>query len=178
MGKLKKEIFQVIDFFVAENKNIDTKQFIGNLQKLINQLTLFINKNYDINITEDTVVINTDGSSRGNPGEAKIGIVIKNSSGNVLLKEQKEIGVYTNNQSEYHAAIESLRISLVKKFKKVVLFSDSEVMIKQINNEYKVNNPQLKKLYNEIKTLEKQFEFIKFIHIKREKNKEADRLSR
>ena len=178
MGKLKEEVFNLIQNFITENKNIDKNIFLENLQKLNNSLTIFLNQNLNIPITEEMVIINTDGSSRGNPGEAGIGIQIKDHLNNIILKKSKDIGIRTNNQAEYIAIIEALKISLDKSFKKVILYSDSEVVIKQINNQYKIKNAELKKLYNEIKELENQFEYIKFIHVKRERNKGADILSR
>ncbi len=177
MGKLKEEVFNSIQSFITNNKNKDNKVFISNLQRLVNSLFILLNKNLDIPVTEDMVIINTDGSSQGNPGKARIGIQIKDYLNNIILKESQDIGIRTNNQAEYMAVIEALKIALNKKFKKAVLYSDSEVIIKQINNLYKIKNPELKKLYLKAKELEKQFTFIKFIHIKRDKNKEADILS-
>lgn len=179
MGKLKEEVFSIIQNFITNNKNKDEKVFISNLQKLINSLSLLKNKNLAFGpITEDMVIINTDGSSQGNPGKARIGIQIKDHLNNILLKEAKDIGIRTNNQAEYIAVIEALKIALNKEYKKAILYSDSEVIINQINNVYKTKNPKLKELYFQVKELEKKFVFIKFIHIKRDKNKEADILSR
>ncbi|MBU1075906.1 MAG: ribonuclease HI family protein, partial [Spirochaetes bacterium] len=169
---------QVINSFITENKNVDLKLFTLNLQHLNDKLSFFLNKNNDNDITPDTVLINTDGSSKGNPGYAKIGIIIKGASGKVLLKEQKEIGIKTNNQAEYIAVIEALKIALEKKYERILLFSDSELIINQINNSYKIKNDILRDLYNNVKILEKRFKFIKFNHISREFNKEADLLSR
>jgi len=178
MGKLSNEVFNLIKNFITKNKNKEQKLFILNLQNLIKSLTIILNKNLDIPITEDTVIINTDGSSQGNPGKARIGIQIKNHLNKILLKKSKNIGMKTNNQAEYIAIIEALKIAVDKKYQKVILYSDSEVIIKQINNIYKVKNLELRKLYNYVKELESYFESIKFIHIKREKNKTADILSK
>ena len=145
MGKLKQEVFTLIQNFITENKNKKDKVLITNLQKLINSLTLLLNQNLDIPITEDMVIIHTDGSSQGNPGKAGIGIQIKDHLNNIILKESRDIGIRTNNQAEYIGVIEALKIAQNKKFKKVILYSDSEVIIKQINNEYKIKNPELKK---------------------------------
>lgn len=178
MGKLKEDVFNLIKNFSAENKNKDRKVFIHNLQELINTLTLILNKNFDIPITKDMIIIHTDASSMGNPGKSGIGILIKDHLNNIILKESRDIGIRTNNQAEYIAIAEALKISLEKKFKQVILYSDSEVVIKQINGIYRVKDAALKMLYEEIKSLESRFDTIKFIHIRREKNKEADILSR
>ena len=178
MGKLKENVLSLIKNFISSNKNKDNGIFTGNLQELINSLTIILNQNSNISITEDMVIIHTDGSSAGNPGKARIGILIKDHLNNIILKKSKDIGIKTNNQSEYSAVIEALKISRGKKFKKIILYSDSQVVINQINNLYKIKNPELKKLYYKVKELEKYFKHIKFIHISRKKNKIADVLSR
>lgn len=176
MGRIEKEVLKFIDLFISENKKSE-RNFKINLQKLIEKLSLLLNQLQDSDISEDTILINTDGSSKGNPGPARIGIIMKNTHNNVILKEQKDIGISTNNQAEYAAVIEALKICIDKGYKKIILRSDSEVIINQINNKFKVNNTLLKELYTKVKELEDKFDSIKFVHVKREDNKEADLLS-
>ncbi len=178
MGIIKDKVNKEIKTFIADNNNSNEKAFAANLSGLIKKLNFFLNQEIDNTITEDTIIIHTDGSSKGNPGEAKIGVIIKDASGQILHKIQKEIGISTNNQSEYTAVIEALRFALDKGYKKIILRSDSELIINQINNVYKISNTVLNTLYKEVKELEKRLDFIKFIHVRREFNKEADLLSR
>lgn len=178
MGQLKEEALNLLLSFISTNQKVENKVFFSRLQELVKDLTILQNQNSDHIISEGTIIVNTDGSSRGNPGKAGIGIQIKDHLNNIILRDSRKIGIKTNNQAEYTAVIEALKICREKGYKKVLLYSDSELIIKQINNEYRIKNPELKILNREVKELEKGFESIKFIHVKREKNKEADRLSR
>ncbi len=119
----------------------------------------------------------TDGASKGNPGDAGIGFVIKKD--NFPIEEvSKYIGKTTNNVAEYTAFIEGLKRLQKLGIDEVCVFSDSELMVKQVNGIYSVKNEQLKKLYLEAKNLIKNFKKFKLTHIPREKNTEADRLSK
>lgn len=119
----------------------------------------------------------TDGGSRGNPGSAAVGVLICDDKGQELHRHSKYIGRATNNIAEYSAVIEAL--NLLKKYDpRVVLFKlDSELVVRQLNGEYKVKDPVLKKLYFDIKSLLEDLnaECI-FTHIRREQNKIADEL--
>ncbi len=127
----------------------------------------------------------TDGAARGNPGQGGIGVVLKDESGNVLAEGKKYLGKVTNNVAEYSALIECLRrvnalIGEANGFScsKLVLHSDSELMVRQLNGEYKVKDRTLKKLFDQVQEIlrSSQFEF-SIKHVAREKNKEADRLA-
>lgn len=119
----------------------------------------------------------TDGGSRGNPGSAAVGVLICDDKGQELQRHSKYIGRATNNIAEYSAVIEAL--NLLKKYDpRIVLFKlDSELVVRQLNGEYKVKDPVLKKLYFDIKSLLEDLnaECI-FTHIRREQNKIADEL--
>jgi len=131
------------------------------------------------------IEIFTDGGSRGNPGPAAIGVVIKEKSGKKIYNIGRYIGISTNNDAEYKALLEGLSY-LVEHFKvksaekkmglNVSCFLDSELVVKQMNGEYKVKNPNIKTLWKKIKELERRFSSIEYVHIPREKNSEADYL--
>lgn len=126
------------------------------------------------------VIIYTDGGAKGNPGPASIGVVIEYNNEKKEYSEQ--IGEATNNIAEYKAlvfALKKTRQLLGKKTSKEVdikAYSDSELMVKQLNGEYKIKNIELKDLFIEIWNLKQDFKEVEFEHIKREKNSAADRL--
>jgi len=129
----------------------------------------------------EKVIIHTDGGSRGNPGEAAIGVVIES-----VLTGKKEYGEYlghaTNNQAEYQAVIFALKKmkQLVgsDKCKDVVVefYVDSELLEKQMNGEYKIKDEDIKDYFLEIWNLKIDFKEVSFKHILRDKNKAADKL--
>jgi len=118
----------------------------------------------------------TDGGARGNPGPAAAGVVLKNSSGKII----KELGLYlgetTNNQAEYKALVLGLRTAIEQGVTKISCFLDSELVVRQLNGEYKVKNVGLKPLKTEVNALEKSFQEVTYHHVKRDKNKKADHL--
>ena len=123
------------------------------------------------------LIINTDGGARGNPGPAGIGFVIKDPNNKILVEKGQYIGEKTNNEAEYLALIEGLKeVSKMNTIEEVKVIADSELMIKQLNGEYKVKQEHLKILFNEIKKLEQSIGKIVYTHVKREFNKEADKL--
>ncbi|MEM4576323.1 MAG: ribonuclease HI family protein [Candidatus Nezhaarchaeales archaeon] len=120
-----------------------------------------------------------DGSSRGNPGPAGIGIVVTDQAGKVLLEHYEFLGLnFTNNQAEYMALMRALEICHSLSLKGILhIFSDSELLIKQITGLYKVRSQNLKKLFREIKQKEKLFSKVYYHHIDRELNRRADELA-
>ncbi len=123
----------------------------------------------------------TDGGSRGNPGPAACGAVIKNEIGEILLQSSKYIGKATNNQAEYRALILALEklLELYKKERKNIdlqCYLDSELVVKQLKKEYRMKNEGLKPLFYQVCDLILNFHSVKFIHIPREENKLADKL--
>lgn len=117
----------------------------------------------------------TDGGARGNPGPASIGAVIKDGE-KMLRSYSKFIGNATNNEAEYQALI--LALQKVKEFKpkQVRCFLDSELLVKQLNHKYKIKEENMALLFIKVWNLTLDFERVEFIHIPREKNKEADKL--
>ncbi|MDP2648270.1 MAG: ribonuclease HI family protein [Candidatus Yanofskybacteria bacterium] len=126
-------------------------------------------------------IIFTDGGARGNPGPAAIGVVIKGDD--IGKKEYGEyIGIATNNIAEYKAVLFALRklkqLAGTEKVGQntVQVYSDSELLVRQMNGEYKVKEKELQDIFMELWNLRMDFGKIKFDHVAREKNKEADRM--
>lgn len=127
------------------------------------------------------IVIHTDGGSRGNPGPAGIGAVIRED--NVLLAEVSSyIGEQTNNFAEYEALIKALEVTQEKVGERlaqtdVEVRMDSELIVKQMKGEYKVKDPTLKEKNARVHALlEQSFPRVQFVHVPREENAEADAL--
>jgi len=128
------------------------------------------------------VTICTDGGSRGNPGPSAIGVVFYNEKGEAFKKYSEYIGETTNNDAEYQAvifAIKKFKLLFGKKIAEgaeVQIKSDSELLVRQLNGQYKIENQKIGELFLEIWNLKIDFKKIKFSLISRKKNKEADRL--
>lgn len=123
------------------------------------------------------VIIHSDGGARGNPGPAGIGATIYSADNKKLADISKYLGITTNNQAEYRALIAALEKAQELKVKEVKCFLDSELVVKQLNHEYKIKNVDLAPLFLKVYNLSLKFSKISFIHIRRELNKEADRLA-
>ena len=122
----------------------------------------------------------TDGGARGNPGPSAIGVVIKNVKGETLKEYGEYLGETTNNEAEYKAAtfalkkIKSLWGKEKAKKTEVQIFADSELLVKQLNGQYKIENPNIQKFFLELWNLKIDFKKVSFTAVPREKNKEAD----
>jgi len=123
------------------------------------------------------VKIFSDGGARGNPGPAGIGAVIYDEDNKILAQISEYLGVTTNNQAEYRALVAALKKAKELGAQKVECYLDSELVVKQLNREYKVKNKDLAPLFLEIHNLSLSFKNITFSHVRREYNKEADRLA-
>jgi len=118
----------------------------------------------------------TDGASKGNPGDAAIGYTIEKDG--ILLEEYCEyIGEATNNVAEYRAFIAVLGRMKELCTDHVVIKSDSELAVRQINGSYKVKNPGLKPLYNEVMKRLRAFDSYRVMHVPRNENSKADHLA-
>lgn len=126
---------------------------------------------------EKKIIIYSDGGARGNPGPAGIGAVIYNQEREVLVKISEYLGTTTNNQAEYRALIQALKKAQELGAQEVECFLDSELIVCQLNREYKVKNKDLALLFLEVYNLSLGFKKITFTHIPRERNKEADKLA-
>lgn len=122
------------------------------------------------------IKIYTDGGARGNPGVAGYGVVAYDWNGKKLFSEGKSLGIKTNNEAEYMGLIAALNWAINSGNKEIELYSDSQLLVRQMRGEYKVKAANLKKLWLVAKTLAQSLE-IKFIDIRRELNIEADRLA-
>jgi len=123
----------------------------------------------------DIWTIYTDGGSRGNPGPAAYAYVIKRP-GLSDIEENGFLGETTNNIAEYTGLVKALEHAKELGGKKLLVQSDSELMVKQLNGQYKVKNEGLRPLYLQAVALRKHFESVTIKHIYREQNTQADRL--
>jgi len=127
-------------------------------------------------------IIYCDGGSRGNPGPASIGLIFTDEKGKVIKEYAEKIGRATNNEAEYESVIFALqKAKLLFGGKKAKLMEleirmDSEFVIKQLNGKYKILDRKIEQLFLKTWNLKIDFGEVKFIHIPREKNWEADRL--
>lgn len=123
------------------------------------------------------LTIYTDGGSRGNPGPAGFGVIIYDEHNKVVAEISEFIGVTTNNQAEYKAILAGIKKAVALGATEAQFYMDSELAVKQLNREYKVKNKDIAPLFLAIYNLTLEFKKITFTHIRREKNKEADRLA-
>ena len=120
-----------------------------------------------------------DGSSMGNPGEAGYGIVLKNEKGETLEALGKYIGIATNNIAEYSGLLNCLELLRKYQGKRIKVYSDSLLMVNQLNGYYKVKNDRLKVMFIKIQDiLKKENIDLKIVHITRDQNHDADKLAR
>ena len=122
----------------------------------------------------DAAKLYTDGGSRGNPGPSAGAFLICKMDGNVVEKSGFYIGIATNNQAEYQALLKGLNRSQTLGVRKLNVFMDSELIVKQLNGVYKIKNKDLEPLYRQVKNLAAGFDETSFTHVPRALNKEAD----
>lgn len=122
------------------------------------------------------LIINTDGGARGNPGPAGVGVVFSDLKGDKVAAYKEYIGNATNNVSEYRALILALEKAKDFSCEEIECRLDSELVVKQLKGEYRVRDEKMKDLYLKVQKLT-FFKPISFIHVPREKNKEADKLA-
>lgn len=126
---------------------------------------------------EQRLTLEFDGGSRGNPGPAAIGLVIRAEDGTPLFTLGRFIGRATNNVAEYQALITVMEQALKLGARRVIIRGDSELVIKQMLGIYKVRHPDMMRLHEQAKKLLRQFDEAKFQHNLREKNELADKLA-
>jgi len=119
---------------------------------------------------------NIDGGSRGNPGPAAYGVVIRDDKGDVVARLKKYIGQNTNNVAEYFALIAALDYAQTHSIRALRVESDSELLVKQMRGQYKVKSADLKPLFERAKKMSQTLETFRIEHVYREQNREADAL--
>jgi ribonuclease HI len=119
---------------------------------------------------------NVDGGSRGNPGPAAYGVVVRDPRGEIVARLKKYIGKNTNNVAEYFGLIAALDYAQNHGIRSLRVESDSELMVKQMRGQYKVKSEELKPLFERAKKMSQTFEAFRINHVYREQNKEADAL--
>ena len=157
-------------------KSIDRTQFVVDLI----EAALAARPESDIEgeqVVGGTLHLFTDGGSRGNPGQAAIGIVLEDpSQGKVIREHYERIGIGTNNVAEYRALIEGLKLAKRYHPNRLICHLDSELIVRQVNGSYKVKMPTLQPLFDEIRALSQDFREVAFVHIPRIDNHRADAL--
>ncbi len=125
----------------------------------------------------ETLEIHIDGGSRGNPGDAGFGVHVTTPEGAPVAGLYGYLGRATNNVAEYQALIHALRYAAKRGAKRVRIYSDSELVVRQVNGVYKVKHPAMVPLHRQAMALLQQFEGARVSHVRREQNREADRLA-
>lgn len=124
--------------------------------------------------SEPAWVLYTDGGSRGNPGPAGSGFVLRDPTGALVSVAGHFIGVATNNQAEYDGLIRGIEHALSRGCKRLEVRTDSQLVVRQMTGRYRVKNEGLKGLYARARTLAAGLEHVRFVHVPREENAEAD----
>ncbi len=122
------------------------------------------------------LVIHTDGACPGNPGPMSIGVVIY-KDGKIIKEISKNIGKGTNNKAEYLAVIEGLEQAQKLKAKEVTIKSDSNLTMNKLNRMWKIKDFKLKALFEKIEELEKRFDKVSYLWVRRDENRRADWLA-
>lgn len=127
---------------------------------------------------ESSLLIYTDGASKGNPGPSGIGIVIFDKDDREVGKLSHYLGIGTNNYAEYSALIRALKIAIYFKTKDLKVRTDSELIVKQIKGEYRVSSDNIKPLYDEVISLKKKINSFRIEYVPRTLNDKADHLAK
>ena len=126
---------------------------------------------------EHCLTAHVDGGARGNPGPAGYGVVITDDKGSTVAELSQYLGHQTNNYAEYSGLLAALRYAIEHGQKSLEVIADSELMVKQMNGEYKVRAPQLLPLYEEAKRLSRRLDWFRIRHVRRAHNSAADQLA-
>ena len=194
---MKKDSISDHEILTLIHKNIDMKKLKNQnkvitkkrTDELLQKLKEYV-KNDDLSISckagkgvstidkhFDFIIVNVDGASKGNPGEAGIGVAVFDKDLNIVHESCEYIGAATNNVAEYKALILGAKLAIKFNANNTLFKSDSELMVKQIMGEYRVKNIQLKSLYSEVQSLLGKLPEWEIKHVPREENKEADLLA-
>ena len=124
-----------------------------------------------------TVIIYTDGASRGNPGLASFGLTVMDSKEEKIFEEAQTLGTATNNIAEYKGICRALELSTQNNVKNLTIKTDSQLVVKQLKGEYKIKSQNLKLIHKECSLLIQKIPEFNCIHVFRENNKRADELA-
>lgn len=119
---------------------------------------------------------NIDGGARGNPGPSAYGVVVRDAKGEVIAELSDYLGLQTNNYAEYSGLLAALEFAVREKHLSFKVFSDSELLVKQMKGQYRVKSPGLLDLYEKARVLVRKLEHFSIEHVLREYNREADAL--
>jgi ribonuclease HI len=122
------------------------------------------------------LIVNVDGGARGNPGPAAVAAVVQDADGGVLEERSERIGTATNNVAEYRALLLGIERASAFGAGELELVGDSELIVRQVNGEYKVKDATLRELHAEVRRALSGFDGWTIRHVRREENAEADRL--
>jgi ribonuclease HI len=128
-------------------------------------------------VLADEWLLMVDGAARGNPGDAGCGAVILDRNGTVVKELSRYLGHATNNVAEYEGLLMGLEALLRLGKKRIRVQSDSQLLVRQLNGEYRVKDEKLKALFQKAMSLLRQFDAYRILHVPRELNKLADRLA-
>ena len=122
------------------------------------------------------LTVNVDGGARGNPGPAAIGVVVRETGGEVLEEVGERIGETTNNVAEYRALLKGIERAAALGGSELELVGDSQLVVRQVEGRYKVKNAGMKELHEEVKRALRGFDSWSIRHVRRNQNADADRL--
>jgi ribonuclease HI len=122
------------------------------------------------------LTVNVDGGARGNPGPAAIGVVVRDSDGQILEERAERIGRATNNVAEYRALLLGIELAAAHGASELELVGDSELIVRQVEGRYKVKDATMKELHGEVKAALRRFDSWSIRHVRRENNADADAL--
>ncbi len=122
-------------------------------------------------------ILKSDGGARGNPGPAGAGFVLEDERGTVIASGGRYLGETTNNVAEYEGLLWGLEVAAEVGISEITVQCDSELIVKQINGQYRVKHPNLKPLYARVRSLLDRFRSARVVHIRREHNTLADALA-
>ena len=124
-----------------------------------------------------SVSLYCDGASRGNPGPSGAGVVLLDDKGEQIFELSRYLDNGTNNEAEYRALVRGLEAAADLGVKRIEIFSDSELVVRQVSGKYKVRNPRLRSLFDQAVSRLQQFDDYAIFHVGRELNQQADRLA-
>ena len=143
-------------------------------QEYVTDISANIVSNNDDKNTSKSVIIYSDGGSRGNPGPSAAGYVIIDASQEVVSQGGEYLGVTTNNQAEYHGLRLGLEKAIELGYKNIDFRLDSMLVVNQMKGIYKIKNRELWPIHERIRTLLMEFDKVSFSHVRREFNQLAD----